>query len=709
MNAKSVIGLGALLCACDAPLPQETPIGAAAQALREMQGTRTGVALRLGQISGGAFRFNPEQGSLQVRFSGCSGYVEGAQLRGRSFRGKTVEGAAVDVQIVDVLPHNNRSQSPPSAMADAYDYTLLVNGQPLCPGGQPAVVVPGDLAAPPYVYDPYSRIANFACGGAVTKCVDWGYKPWRVGGVSWPTPGNAFGQCLFMVRADYCGQDVSNTLDGTMVDVYDVGLVRPVNQRAPGDPPLELEALWAPASVSPARPAALCLTKRRWDALPLKGTCDLRVSDPRLRGPIIPGCAAPPPTGGGQYCGEKTLDEWLQVARAQYGSPTLGLLVNDSSYNDVGLYRWQDMGGAGGYTTTGYDIYKMATGAGLVPLRPSLRYRCFEGRLYTAAELRIRPDLVPLYSYASAAGEHVTTTATTPPTGYAAGSQRLEGYVVGPTATGTALPPEAAGLYLWQDGGKYVTSTSATDRPPAAQLLGYMPRSQAGGVPLCDTTAPGTFSSADFPSPLQITCPAPTSYECESGRGCADVLAPPPACGKAGISAPGPTCYPLGDNVTRYSAVDPRGQTAQCTATLKAVDTRAPVVVGAPSAPPLWPPNHRYVTVSLLDCGIQAQDQCEGALDATTGRAEITCVTADEPLPGSGPRCDPDIVILDATRVKLRAERLGSGDGRVYRIGFTVKDRSGNAGAGVCTVTVPHDQGAGRVAVDSGVQQTVCR
>ena len=47
--------------------------------------------------------------------------------------------------------------------------------------------------------------------------------------------------------------------------------------------------------------------------------------------------------------------------------------------------------------------------------------------------------------------------------------------------------------------------------------------------------------------------------------------------------------------------------------------------------------------------------------------------------------------------------RAMSGDGRVYRIAFTVTDGRGEACTGVATVGVPHDQSPARITpVDSG-------
>ena len=53
--------------------------------------------------------------------------------------------------------------------------------------------------------------------------------------------------------------------------------------------------------------------------------------------------------------------------------------------------------------------------------------------------------------------------------------------------------------------------------------------------------------------------------------------------------------------------------------------------------------------------------------------------------------------------VEVRAERAGSGDGRVYVITFTGDDGRGGTCTGTVTVSVPHDQ-SGNPAVDSGAR-----
>jgi hypothetical protein len=59
---------------------------------------------------------------------------------------------------------------------------------------------------------------TFACEnvGAIAKCVNMGYKPWKSSSLN-----TLHQSCVRMVRADFCGDGVSWTKDGTEIDVKD--------------------------------------------------------------------------------------------------------------------------------------------------------------------------------------------------------------------------------------------------------------------------------------------------------------------------------------------------------------------------------------------------------------------------------------------------------------------------------------------------------
>ncbi|WP_163994614.1 ADYC domain-containing protein [Pyxidicoccus caerfyrddinensis] len=94
--------------------------------------------------------------------------------------------------------------------------------------------------------------------GAISKCVDWGYKPWaeRDG----KSLADLHQACTRMARADYCGNGQSHTWDGTSIDMYDsFGMLKLTQKSSESwDPSLaSFEAAWAPDG-------ATCLARTRY-------------------------------------------------------------------------------------------------------------------------------------------------------------------------------------------------------------------------------------------------------------------------------------------------------------------------------------------------------------------------------------------------------------------------------------------------------------
>jgi len=115
----------------------------------------------------------------------------------------------------------------------------------------------------------------------------------------------------------------------------------------------------------------------------------------------------------------------------------------------------------------------------------------------------------------------------------------------------------------------------------------------------------------------------------------------------------------------------------------------------APSIGTLWPPNHHAVGVDIL--GVT-----DAGDDPVTFR--ITGIEQDEPVrgAGSGSTC-PDGGGEGTSAAWLRAERSGTGDGRVYHVRFEAVDSHGGTCTGEVTVCVPHDLSArGAVCGDGG-------
>jgi len=116
------------------------------------------------------------------------------------------------------------------------------------------------------------------------------------------------------------------------------------------------------------------------------------------------------------------------------------------------------------------------------------------------------------------------------------------------------------------------------------------------------------------------------------------------------------------------------------------VDATAPAVSVSVSPSELWPPNHKYVTVKAT---VSATDNADP--NATIA---LVSVTSNEPDNGTGDGdTSNDIVIVNNTTFQLRAERSGSGTGRIYTITYKATDACGNSTVKSAAVTVPHDKG----------------
>ena len=122
---------------------------------------------------------------------------------------------------------------------------------------------------------------------------------------------------------------------------------------------------------------------------------------------------------------------------------------------------------------------------------------------------------------------------------------------------------------------------------------------------------------------------------------------------------------------------------------------RAPACgVAKPSVEMLWPPNHVLVPVGIT--GVTDPDG--DAVDVI-----VTGVRQDEAVNGLGDGdAAPDAVGVGTGAASVRAERSGTGDGRVYHIAFAARDRKGGECNGKVTVCVPKDQGRNRSCVDQG-------
>jgi hypothetical protein len=114
-------------------------------------------------------------------------------------------------------------------------------------------------------------------------------------------------------------------------------------------------------------------------------------------------------------------------------------------------------------------------------------------------------------------------------------------------------------------------------------------------------------------------------------------------------------------------------------------DTNDPPVctLAQPSVASLWPPNHTMVPVTIM-----------GVTDPNNQAVTITfpAVTQDEPVNGLGDGDTSPDAAVSGNQILLRAERAGTGNGRVYAVHFTATDDQGGSCSGTVKVAVPHSK-----------------
>lgn len=177
----------------------------------------------------------------------------------------------------------------------------------------------------------------------------------------------------------------------------------------------------------------------------------------------------------------------------------------------------------------------------------------------------------------------------------------------------------------------------------------------------------------------------------------------------AGVELQFLATYGLGTHDVTVTATDDDNESATSGTTVTVVDTTPPVIDSIRATPNvLWPPNHRLTPVRI---NVEATDACGGL------RARVVSIESNEEANGlgdgntspdskfrrrSGSGDSSDWRVLSPLRVLLRAERSGTGSGRVYTVTVEVQDGVGNASTGTVEVSVPHDRGSGSVSSNNG-------
>jgi hypothetical protein len=143
--------------------------------------------------------------------------------------------------------------------------------------------------------------------------------------------------------------------------------------------------------------------------------------------------------------------------------------------------------------------------------------------------------------------------------------------------------------------------------------------------------------------------------------------------------------FSWGTHVLTLNATDDAGNTGTDNVTVTVTDTTPPEITVTVTPDSLWPPNHKYVTVEAT---VTAQDAADPSPTIT-----FVSITSNEPDNGKGDgNTVNDIVILGDFTFEFRAERSGTGEGRIYTITYQATDAHGNSAQAYATITVDHNQ-----------------
>lgn len=277
----------------------------------------------------------------------------------------------------------------------------------------------------------------------------------------------------------------------------------------------------------------------------------------------------------------------------------------------------------------------------------------------------------------------------------------------------TVPAPNGAG---WNNSDVIVMLTSADD--PGGSGLKQLTYSASGAQAIASTTLAGASASftlsaegattitffgtdnagnAETPKTIAIQLdktppgitavrtPAPNANgwnnsDVTVGFTCADDVS-----GLATGSPPAPTVLSTegANQFVSGTCQDLAGNSASAAVSGINIDQTPPAVACSVNPNVLWPPDNKLVTVNV---SVTMTDTLSGPAGFT-----LLSVTSNEPDSGQG---DINGFVTGTPSVsgQLRAQRLGSGNGRIYTLTYSGLDRAGNPATCTTTVSVPHDE-----------------
>jgi hypothetical protein len=122
-----------------------------------------------------------------------------------------------------------------------------------------------------------------------------------------------------------------------------------------------------------------------------------------------------------------------------------------------------------------------------------------------------------------------------------------------------------------------------------------------------------------------------------------------------------------------------------------ALNARPDISNAYATVPVLWPPDGQMVSFGI-----------EGITDPDGDPVSVAITAVQQDEKPAFEKQGPDAIVNGTNTAAVRAERLGKGNGRVYKVFFTASDGKPDGSVnGVVYITVPHDLGH-PAAVDDG-------
>lgn len=267
-------------------------------------------------------------------------------------------------------------------------------------------------------------------------------------------------------------------------------------------------------------------------------------------------------------------------------------------------------------------------------------------------------------------------------------------------------------------------SASAWDSCDASPMITFLDETSVGECPevsvvtriwtatdACGNSASGSqrIALVDTVAP-SIVCPIDIDADVEAGA--CDVAGldlgfaiATDNCSQVFVTNNAPAVFPVGTTFVTWTATDACGLTSSCTQRVTVADATPPTITCSLGTTMLWPPNHDLINVGL---GVTISDDC-GTGGTTTVRVYAD---EDDQEPTGDGNHSPDAKNHAPGALRLRSERMGTGNGRVYLIVIEATDGSGNLARTCCTVVVPHSRNnAGLLSVmnQAAAAEAFCR